>query len=127
MIHTIPMSEQVELTMRSDIVLSVHGAAVATIMFLLPNSAYIELRPPNFRDNWYNLLSYESRLIYVPMNNFSYPLPHECPDVDATLNPPKYQACWKKVHFANFHVCVECLKDILLNLFYTINTLKYSI
>ena len=42
MIHTIPMSEQVELTMRSDIVLSVHGAAVATIMFLLPNSAYIE-------------------------------------------------------------------------------------
>ena len=127
MIHTIPMSEQVELTMRSDIVLSVHGDAVATIMFLLPNSAYIELRPPNFRDNWYNLLSYESRLIYVPMNNFSYPLPHECPDIDATLNPPKYQACWKKVHFANFYVCVECLKDILLNLFYTINTLKYSI
>ena len=45
------MIDQVQLTVQSDIIISVHGAAVATIIFLLPHSAYIELRPPNFLDN----------------------------------------------------------------------------
>ena len=126
-IHKFSMKEQVLYTMQTDILLSVHGAAVATIMFLLPHSAYIELRPPNFRDNWYNLLSNQAQLLYRPMNNFSYPLPPECPSIDDTLNPPVYQQCWKKVHFANFLVCVECLHDVLLQLYYDVNLLKYTI
>lgn len=125
-IHLLPMKEQVLYTMQTDILLSVHGAAVATIMFLLPHSAFVELRPPNFRDNWYNLLANQAQLFYRPMNNFSYPLPSACPSIDDTLNPPAFQQCWKKVHFANFEVCVECLHDVLLQLYYDVNLLKYN-
>ena len=126
-IHTFDMKDQVRMTMESDILLSVHGAAVATMLFLLPNSAYVELRPPNFRDNWYNLQANQAGLIYRPMNNFSVELPPECPSIDDTLNPVAYQKCWKKVHFANFVVCVECLRDVLVQLHYDVNLRKYGI
>lgn len=126
-IHTIPMQQQVLLTMKSDIVLSVHGAAAATILFLLPHSTYIELRPPNFRDNWYQIMCNQARLQHVAMNNFSYPLPSACPSIRATLDPVKHQLCWKRVHFANVEVCVECLHSVLLDQYYVVNLLKYGI
>ena len=125
-IHLLPMRDQVKETMEADIVISVHGAAVATILFLLPHSAYVELRPPNFRDNWYDLQTNQAGLIYRVMNNFSYPLPRSCPSIDSTLNPPAFQKCWRTVHFANFNICVECLRDVMDQLFYSVNLLKYE-
>ena len=125
-IHLLPMRDQVKETMEADIVISVHGAAVATILFLLPHSAYVELRPPNFRDNWYDLQTNQAGLIYRVMNNFSYPLPRSCPSIDSTLNPPAFQKCWRTVHFANFYICVECLRDVMDQLFYSVNLMKYE-
>lgn len=121
------MKMQVLKTVQTDILISVHGAAVATLVFLLPGSSYIELRPPNFRDNWYNLVCNQGGLQHVAMNNFSVPLPSSCPSIRATLNPVKYQECWKTVHFANFYVCVDCLRSALLNQYYSVNWLKYGI
>ena len=121
------MIDQVQLTVQSDIIISVHGAAVATIIFLLPHSAYIELRPPNFRDNWYQILCNQAHLQHVALNNFSVPLPESCPSIRATLDPVKFQNRWKTVHFANFYVCIECLRSVLLNLYYSINKYKYGV
>ena len=121
------MIDQVQLTVQSDIIISVHGAAVATIIFLLPHSAYIELRPPNFRDNWYQILCNQAHLQHVALNNFSVPLPESCPSIRATLDPVKFQNCWKTVHFANFYVCIECLRSVLLNLYYSVNKYKYGV
>ena len=121
------MVEQVQITAETDILVSVHGAAVATILFLLPRSTYIELRPPNFRDNWYNLVCNQGGLQHVAMNNFSVPLPSSCPSIRATLDPVRYQKCWKTVHFANFYVCIECLRSILIEQFAAVNLLKYGV
>ena len=121
------MEEQVRTTVETDILISVHGAAVATIVFLLPGSTYIELRPPNFRDNWYNLVCNQGRLQHVAMNNFSVPLPSSCPSIRATLDPVKYQACWRTVHFANFYVCIECLRSVLMEQYSAVNLLKYGV
>ena len=120
------MVDQVLLTVNSDIIISVHGAAVATILFLLPHSSYIELCPPNFRDNWYQLLCNQGGLHHVAMNNFSVPLPPSCPSIRATLDPVKHQRCWKLVHYANFYVCVECLRSVLLQQYHLVRTLKYG-
>lgn len=121
------MSEQVAITMNSDIVIAVHGAAAATIVFLLPHSSFIEFRPPNFRDNWYQIMCNQAQLQHVAMNNFSVPLPLACPSIRATLDPVKHQLCWKKVHFANVYVCVECLRSVLLNQHRTVSVLKYGV
>ena len=121
------MVEQVRVTVDADIVLSVHGAAVATIIFLLPHSTYIELRPPNFRDPWYQLLCNQGHLQHVAMNNFSFPLPPDCPSIRATLDPVKYQNCWKRVHYANYYVCVECLRTVLLQQYFIIRKNKYGL
>ena len=121
------MEMQVRQTVHTDILISVHGAAVATLVFLLPGSAYVELRPPNFRDNWYNLVCNQGGLQHIAMNNFSVPLPKSCPSIRATLNPVKFQQCWKEVHFADFYLCIECLHSALLDLYYSVNLLKYGI
>lgn len=121
------MEEQVRRTVEADILISVHGAAVATIVFLLPHSTYIELRPPNFRDNWYNRVCTQGRLQHISMNNFSVPLPSSCRSIKDTLDPVKHQQCWKRVHYANFYVCVECLKSALIEQYFTVNLLKYGV
>ena len=121
------MEMQVKQTAHTDILISVHGAAVATLVFLLPGSAYVELRPPNFRDNWYNLVCNQGGLQHVAMNNFSVSLPKSCPSIRATLNPVKFQQCWKEVHFADYYVCIECLYSAMLDLYYSVNLLKYGI
>ena len=121
------MEEQVQTTVETDILISVHGAAVATIVFLLPRSTYIELRPPNFRDNWYNLVCNQGRLQHVALNNFSVPLPPSCPSIRATLDPVKYQMCWRTVHYANFYVCIECLRSVLIEQYSAVNLLKYGL
>ena len=121
------MEEQVRRTAEAYILISVHGAAVATIVFLLPHSTYIELRPPNFRDNWYNRVCTQGRLQHISMNNFSVPLPSSCRSIKDTLDPVKHQQCWKRVHYANFYVCVECLKSALIEQYFTVNLLKYGV
>ena len=121
------MEEQVRTTVETDILISVHGAAAATIVFLLPRSTYIELRPPNFRDNWYNLVCNQVRLQHVAMKNFSFTLPASCPSIRATLDPVKYQMCWRTVHFANFYVCIECLRSVLIEQYSVVNLLKYGL
>ena len=65
LIDALPMKEQVDITLQTDILMSVHRAAMATIVFLLPHSAVIELRPPYFRDNWYHVTSTSAKLVHV--------------------------------------------------------------
>ena len=61
------------------------------------------------------------------MNNFSVPLPASCPSIRATLDPVKYQMCWRTVHFANFYVCIECLRSVLIEQYSVVNLLKYGL
>ncbi|KAK8813297.1 hypothetical protein WA158_002889 [Blastocystis sp. Blastoise] len=113
LIDSYPMETQVQMTMETDIMIAVHGAAMATIVFMLPHSAVIELRPPYFRDNWYHVLCTAAKLIPIIHNNFSIPLPAACPSPDVTLIPAKYKACWLAVHYQDFTVDFLYLRELI--------------
>ena len=128
LIDALPMKEQVDITLQTDILMSVHGAAMATIVFLLPHSAVIELRPPYFRDRWYYINSRWSRINLIPLSNLTSVPPKPCANVPferigSTLQPE----CFKVIHYASSYVNMNDFNEHMNEILVTLDVEKYSV
>ena len=62
---------QVDTMRNTDILISVHGAALVNVVFMQPDSTLIELIHPLMRAPFYELLSVFASLNYVGVRNFT--------------------------------------------------------
>ena len=62
---------QVDTMRNTDILISIHGAALVNIIFMQPESTLIELIHPLMRAPFYELLSVFASLKYVDVRNFT--------------------------------------------------------
>ena len=62
---------QVDTMRNTDILISIHGAALVNIVFMQPGSTLIELIHPLMRAPFYELLSVFASLRYVDVRNFT--------------------------------------------------------
>ena len=57
-------AEQVISMFSIDILFTVHGAGLTSLLFMLPGSGVIEVFPPLFRKRYYMIVSRESNIVY---------------------------------------------------------------
>lgn len=57
-------AEQVISMFSIDILFSVHGAGLTSVVFMLPGSAVLEIFPPMFRKPYYMMVSRASGVVY---------------------------------------------------------------
>ena len=57
-------AEQVISMFSIDILFSVHGAGLTSVVFMLPGSGVLEIFPPRFRKPYYMMVSRASNIVY---------------------------------------------------------------
>ena len=62
------IEQQVHFWRRQDIVIAVHGAALANVVFMKTNSYLIEIFPPYYQPDMYEILSRKSGVQYIAYN-----------------------------------------------------------
>ena len=122
------MSQQVKMAVTWDLVIAVHGGALAVIVYMLPHSCVIELRPPYFRDRWYYINSRWSRINLIPLSNLTSVPPKPCAKVPferigSTLQPE----CFKVIHYASSYVNMNDFNEHMNEILVTLDVEKYSV
>ena len=97
---------QVDTMRNTDILISIHGAALVNIVFMQPGSTLIELIHPLMRAPFYELLSVFASLRYVDVRNFTKI--DEC----STVN-------WDPHLDTNLYVDLSILHSIILGMIWS--------
>eukprot|EP00906_Rhabdomonas_costata_P006036 RCo008908 len=85
---SMPFSEQIRLWATADIVLTMHGSGLSSLVFLPPHGCVVEVFPPGFLNGLYIQMAMSRRLCYLPM------VSHGTPRADAVSCMNDHGCCF---------------------------------